>query len=253
MSAGPQLVGVELAGVDRPGRPGRAAGSSSRRSSAMDSTTPRAACGWRRRVPSNRRTSTSSAASRKRTRTRLRPELVERVERSASTSSTGAAPAPADHEGHPLDLGPGPSTSSDHLRDQRRRHVVDDEPAEVLEVAAGRGPPGAGHARHHQVLAHRPPLPTGRQAPSEPWACAAARTPTRPPRPATTIRPATPPGRRPARRSAPPNSSIRRASRRWAPGRGCRPARSRSSACPAASRWKVMAKRWASSRSRWSR
>ncbi len=46
--------------------------SSIRRSSAIDSSTPRAARGWRRRVPSNRRTSTSSGASRKRTRTRWR-------------------------------------------------------------------------------------------------------------------------------------------------------------------------------------
>ncbi len=47
----PQLVGVELAGVDEEVGP-LADRPSSLRSSAIDSSTPRAASGWRRRVPS---------------------------------------------------------------------------------------------------------------------------------------------------------------------------------------------------------
>ena len=67
-----------------------------------------------------------------------------------SDSSTGQdvlvllPAAPADDEGHPLGLGPRAADQLGHLGDERRRQVVDDEPAEVLE---GRGRGGAAGAR----------------------------------------------------------------------------------------------------------
>ena len=107
--AGPELVGVELAGVDDQVGP-VADGTSSARSSAMVSTTPRAACGWRRRVPSNRRIRTSSAASRKRIRTRLRPAISEST--AGSTSSRSPPPRPTTKATRSISE-PVPSTSSD--------------------------------------------------------------------------------------------------------------------------------------------
>ncbi len=63
--------------------------------------------------------------------------------------------APTDHERHPLQLRARAVDELGHLGDQGRRHVVDHEPAQVLERGPGRGPARAGHAGHHQVFAHR--------------------------------------------------------------------------------------------------
>src|SRR5664280_1196144 len=85
---------------------------SSARSSAMESTTPRAAWGWRRRVPSKRRISTSSAASRNRMRTRLRPAISAST--AGSTSSRSPPPRPTTKATRFISE-PAPSTSSETL------------------------------------------------------------------------------------------------------------------------------------------
>ncbi len=164
------------------------------------------------------------------------------------------SPAAADHEGHPLELGPGAVHQLRHLRDERRGHVVDHEPARgprAWPPAVDRPAPDMPVTTRYSLI--DPPLPTVRQAPSEPWACGAARIPMRPPRPVTTIRPATPPWMRFVGRPVPPNCSIRRFAALGPQARRRRPGRPRSSVCPAGSRWYEMAKRWASSRRRWSR
>ena len=207
----------------------------------MESATPRAAWGCRRRVPSNRRIRTSSAASRKRMRTRFRP---------GSRASHGGEhvvevpAAAAHHEGHPLHLGPGAVDQLGDLGDQERGHVVDHEPAQILEGGAGRGPSGAGHAGDHQVFAHRSTIvrPTVRGRPPSAASGVCSRSNTAAPTSAGNHD--TPQqlllrcvsqagsGRRTARPGAPGASA--RARRR-------RPGRPRSSACPAGcggTRWR---------------
>ena len=119
---------------------------------AMLSTTPSPAdAGWRRRVPSNRRTSTSSEASRKRTLTSGpgRPELGDGV-----AQVLELAAGPADDERHPLGLGPRRGDQLGHLGDERRRHVVDHEPADVLEGGGRLRTTGARQARDDEELGH---------------------------------------------------------------------------------------------------
>ena len=58
------------------------------------------------------------------------------------------ASAPSHHERHPLHLRPRPVDQLGDLGDEAGGHVVDDEPAQVLQGGAGRRRPGAGHAGH---------------------------------------------------------------------------------------------------------
>ena len=54
---------------------------------------------------------------------------------------------PAGDERQPLDVAAGLRRQLDDRADQRRRQVVDDVPAEVLEHAGGAGPAGARTSR----------------------------------------------------------------------------------------------------------
>ena len=85
------------------------------------------------------------------------PQLVEHVGQVVEVLRARVAAAPADHQRHPLDAGPGAVHHLDHLHDQAGRQVVDDEPAHVLERRRRGGAPRTGHPRHHHELAHRPP------------------------------------------------------------------------------------------------
>ena len=80
------------------------------------------------------------------------PPRLERIHRGQHVIEV--SPAAAHDEGHTLHLRTRAVDQLGHLGDQGRRHVVDDEPAEVLQSGRRRRTAGPGHAGHHQVLAH---------------------------------------------------------------------------------------------------
>ena len=120
-------------------------GRSSSRSAAMPSTSRPSPCsGWLRRTCSNRRISTSSSASRNSTR-----GLKPRASRSLSTApQVGGerAAAHVHHHGDPGDLAAGRGAEVDHRGDQLRRQVVHHVAAEVLQHLGRRAAPGPGQA-----------------------------------------------------------------------------------------------------------
>ena len=93
---------------------------------------------------------------------RLEEEDLDRGRRSSGAGSTAWAkssswpPLAPDHEGDPLGLGPGRGDQLGDLGDQGGRHVVDHEPAEVLERGRRLGPAGAGQPGDDDELGHRP-------------------------------------------------------------------------------------------------
>ena len=168
------------------------------------------------------------------------PARLERID--GREHVVEVSPAASHHEGHPLQLGPGAVHQLRDLRDERRRHVVDHEPAQVLQRGPGRRPSGPGHAGHHQVFAHRS---TSAYRPAGPFGAMGVCSRSKTDAPTSAGNHDTPSNssldtfRRAAR---PPNCSIRR-SRRFGPqSRRPRPGRRRSSVCPAGcggTRWRT--------------
>ena len=63
----------------------------------------------------------------------------------------------SDDQGDPLGLAPGPADQFGHLAHELDRHVVDHEPAQVVQRVRRRRPPGATHPRDDQKLTHASP------------------------------------------------------------------------------------------------
>src|SRR5271165_4774940 len=184
----------------------------------------------------------------------------EGIEEGRNVLDVLAAPAPH-YEGDPLGLRAGAADEVGHLGDQRGREVVDDKPPQVLQGGGGGGPPGARHAGHDQELAHaRSVSPTGAGGAGDRWARGGGR-PAGPCSAANTAS-ATASGNQVRARSSSseaalsaltPPISFRSRPRRAGPSPGASSRTLVVIRLPRRSRWKVMAKRWASSRTRWSR
>ena len=96
---------------------------------------------------------------------RARSAAARRARRAGRRSTPGPvlAAAAADDQRHPLDPRAGPVHQLDHLRDQRGRQVVDDEPAQVLEGRRRRRAARPRHPRHHERIRSSPPQPCARR------------------------------------------------------------------------------------------
>ena len=125
----------------------------------MESTTPRAAWGCRRRVPSNRRIRTSSAASRKRMRTRLRP--ASRASTAGSTSSRSPPPRPTTKATR-SNSDPAPSTSSEtfEIRAEGMLSMTNQPRSSSVAPAVDRPAPDMPVTTRYSLI--DPPLPAVR-------------------------------------------------------------------------------------------
>ncbi len=127
-------------------------GSSISRSRSMLSSRVAPAIGCRRLVPPYRRTSTSVEASRNSTRTRC-AVAAKRVERRSDLLLVVAA---ADHERRSVVRSSRVRDELCQLRDQDGRNVVDDEPAEILEMVGRLRTASPRQPRDHYEIAHGP-------------------------------------------------------------------------------------------------
>ena len=220
------------------------------RSSAIESTTPRAACGWRRRVPSNLPDQDVVGRVQKQDADPVASRL-ERVDRRQHVVEVSSAPP--DHEGDPLHLRAGTVHQLGDLGDEGGRHVVDHEPApgprawpppSIGRPRTCRSPPGTRSPVHLSERVGRAARAQRRVQPLEDGGTDRGRQPG--------YAESTRPSRHFGGQARPPTAPIRRAAA-LGPESGDPVQGAGVIRLPRRVRWYEMAKRWASSRRRWSR
>ena len=146
---GLQLVDVEVGGVDH--EVGRAFDRVEQRALELDRLDEAVGLVVERMLAPRRRRSGAPARRSTRRGTRCARGGRRRAARRPREHVDVLAPG---HERQPLDVAARLAGQLDDRVDQRRRQVVDHEPAEVLEHRRGRRAPGAGQPGDHDDVGH---------------------------------------------------------------------------------------------------